>query len=137
MAQDCEREVIELHRFFERWFSGELPDTDEAFARFESVMGSDFEIISPSGKRMDRSELIDSLRGAHGRWSRDRIRGRIWIEDVNVRYIEGQNALVLYEEWQEIDGQTRGRLSSAVFSLADGAPNGVVWRHLHEVWLPE
>lgn len=137
MAEDCEREVVELHRFFEGWFSGDLPDSDEAFARFESAIGADFEIISPSGQRMDRAALIAALRTAHGRWIRDQIRGRIWIENVTVRHIEGYLALVLYEEWQEIDGRTRGRLSSAVFSRSDAAPNGVVWRHLHEVWLPD
>ena len=63
----CQLEVDELHHFFEQWFKGELPDTDEAFARLASVMAEEFEIISPVGKVMKRDDILDAVRAGHGR----------------------------------------------------------------------
>ena len=40
-------EIIELHRFFEKWFNGDLPDNDESFSRFSEVMALEFVIVSP------------------------------------------------------------------------------------------
>ena len=44
--------------------------------------------------------------------------------------------LLRYQEWQERDGRSTGRLSSAVFRDRHDAPNAVEWLHLHETWLP-
>ena len=78
--------------------------------------------------------MTEGLRGAHGRWGSKP--GRIWIERFRFHHRLGEAAVVTYEEWQEVDGETRGRLSTAVFGAREGRPNGVVWLHLHEVWLP-
>ena len=132
-----EREVVELHQFLEDWFNGVLPPNEQAFRRFADVMAPQFVLISPSGELADRQEVIDRLREAFGIWRRTSRPGRIWIENLRVRHQVGNQALVLYEEWQEIDGEPRGRLSTAVLQMAESAPNGVEWYPLHEVWLPE
>ena len=62
---------------------------------------------------------------------------RIWIENFEVRAVVGDVAVVSYEEWQEIAGQPRGRISSGVFRVRAGTPNGVEWLHLHETWLTD
>ena len=130
-------EVIDLHQFLEDWFNGVLPPTNQAFDRFDSVMAERFLLISPNGVRSERGELVDRLRDAHGIWRQNAQPGRIWIENIQVRHIVGSQAMVLYEEWQEIDGEARGRLSTVVFQRRDGTPNGVEWLHLHEVWMPD
>lgn len=137
MEQRCENEVVELHRFFQDWFNGVLPPTEEAFERFSSVMADEFVIISPNGELTERDELVERLRAAHGIWRRLSRPGRIWIENLRVRHRVGDQILVLYEEWQEMDGESRGRLSTALFRLRETAPNGVQWLHVHEVWLPD
>ena len=137
MDARCEKEVVELHRFFQDWFNGVLPPTEEAFRRFDSVMAERFMIISPEGVPAEREELVDRLRQAHGIWRQTGQPGRIWIENLRVRHQVGQQAMVLYEEWQEIEGESRGRLSTAVLQRRDHTPNGVEWLHVHEVWLPE
>ena len=43
----AEAEIVHLHRFFEAWMNGILPESDEGFARFTNVMDESFEIISP------------------------------------------------------------------------------------------
>lgn len=42
MKTQCETEIIELHQFFEDWFSGRLKNSDAAFRRFEGVMAEGF-----------------------------------------------------------------------------------------------
>lgn len=137
MDRRCQQEVRELHQFFEDWFNATLPPTEEAFRRFESVMADRFMIISPNGARTERDELVDRLREAHGIWRRNSQPGRIWIENLQVRHTVGSQAMVVYEEWQEIEGDARGRVSTAVFDSREGTPNGVEWLHVHEVWMPE
>ena len=62
---------------------------------------------------------------------------KIWIENLQVRHTVGSQAMVVYEEWQEIEGEARGRLSTAVLQRCEGTPNGLEWLHVHEVWLPD
>ena len=137
MEQRCNDEVVQLHQFFQDWFNGVLPPTDVAFGRFSSVMAEGFVIISPNGELTERDELLERLQAAHGIWREMSRPGRIWIENLQVRHQVGNQVLVHYEEWQEIEGESRGRLSTALFRRREGAPNGIEWLHVHEVWLPE
>ena len=135
MEEQCRQEVLELHQFFQDWFNGVLEPTDESFARFADVIDEDFVLISPSGRMTGRAPLVERLRGAHG--SAKESGSRIWIESYRLHRLAGDFAVVTYEEWQEgRDGEAGGRLSTAFFGRREGMPNGVVWLHLHEVWLP-
>ena len=131
MEKRCRDEVLELHRFFQDWFNAVLePD---GFSRFADVMADGFVIVTPEGRLRDLGELSDGLRRAHGAWKGE---GRIWIEDVRLHRVEGDVAVVTYEEWQDVRGEIKGRLSTALFRRREGIPNGVEWLHVHEVWLP-
>lgn len=133
-SEACRREIDELHRFFEDWFVGSLPATDEAFQRFEDVLASDFVIIGPGGLELERAAILDRVRGAHA--SRSGGEFSIWIENARVRECLVDRCLVTYEEWQRAGDEPRGRFSSVVFGVRADAPNGVEWRHVHETWLP-
>ena len=39
MIENCEGEVLELHRFFEEWLNGTVPITDEKLMREYQVIG--------------------------------------------------------------------------------------------------
>ena len=127
-----EREIVELHQFFEDWFTGRLPNDDAAFARFADTMAPDFHIVSPSGRLTARPDLLAGLRGAYNAWNA----GRIWIENVQVRAAYGDISIVTYEEWQSTGDGERGRLSTVVFRADANAVNGLLWLHVHETWLP-
>ena len=133
--QLCAREVENLHQFFHDWFVGDLPDTDDAFARLTGALAEDFHIISPSGNVTRRGDLLDNLRDAHGSGRESGV--KIWIRGFQVRLVEGEMAVVSYEEWQERGSRKTGRVSTAVLERDPDAPGGVVWRHLHETWLPQ
>ena len=130
----CRAEVVELHEFLEAWSNAELPDTDAAFARFADVLDASFVLIGPAGGQAGREPIVEAIRHAHGRW-RD-APGRIRVENLIVRQASPELVVATYEEWHDREGASRGRLSTVVFGPDDAAPNGLVWRHLHEVWLP-
>ena len=132
MIEACEKEIPELHEFFQEWFAGRLPANEDAFARFARAMGADFQMITPEGERIERGTLLDGLRKAHG----SQPDCLIWVEKVSSRQLAKDLCLVTYEEWQGSGDDARGRLSSALLRRAANAPRAVEWLHLHEVWLP-
>ena len=136
MKGRCEKEVIELHRFFEDWFMGRLDDSEQEFSRFENVMAEDFTMIPPEGAVTQRADLLAALRKAHGAHVGE---GSISIRVVNIqpRQLSDDHWLVTYEEWQTEGRVERGRISSALFGRRSGTPNDVEWLHVHETWLPE
>lgn len=131
MFEQCQREIGELHDFFEGWFTGALANTDEQFARFADVMAEGFAIISPSGALTERPALLSGLCAAYGRQPGV----RIWTQNHQLRHHIGDLALLTYEEWQTTAAGTTGRLSTVLFQAQTEAPNGVAWLHVHETWL--
>jgi hypothetical protein len=132
-ATDYQREIVELHQFFEAWFTGKLSQTETDYTRFAQVMATGFTMVSPDGVLLDRDPLLKSLYDAHNK-RRDT---RIWIKNVQLRQQHGDIFIVTYEEWQsEKDVQT-ARLSTVVFRQKSDAPNGLEWLLVHETWLPE
>lgn len=134
IEERCETEIVELHQFLEEWSNAELPDTNDAFARFGDVIAPSFVIIDPDGSVAAREPIVEAIRAAHGRW-RD-APGKIRIENYRLHHHGGGLALATYEEWHELPGGTVARLSSVLFGANDAAPNGLEWLHLHEVWVP-
>ena len=134
MENNCRTEVIDLHRFFETWFAGGVGRTQEEFARLSEVLSADFEIISPTGTRTAREDLLSSVWDAHG-VHRDRSFS-IRIDHLTCRPLADGICLATYNEWQTLDGDKTGRLSSALFRRSEIGPNGILWAHVHEVWLP-
>ena len=137
LGEDCAAEVRSLHAFFAEWFTGERPRTNEELARLEAALGADFELCGPDGHVADRSAVIDAVEAGHGAAADGGAPDRIDIEALEVRFERDPVCLVTYEEHQRTAGSWRGRRSSALFERSTDAPNGVVWRHLHETWLPE
>ncbi|MFB6286773.1 MAG: DUF4440 domain-containing protein [Candidatus Bipolaricaulia bacterium] len=134
MDERCQREIRELHRFFEAWFTGQLPNGDSEFSRLDEALAEGFQIITPDGRRVDKPELLQQVRSAHGAHSDDAF--DIEIRNIDVRHVLSPLCLLTYEEWQQhSQGAPTGRLSSVIFRDVEDAPNGVKWLHVHEVGL--
>lgn len=132
-AQPVSREIHELHQFFQEWFNGSLADSDEGFARFSDVLAPGFTIVAPDGVERGRDVILDTVRAGRG----SDVGARIWIEHVQIRHTLRETIVATYEEWRRSAGQTpKGRLSTVVFGRDESAPNGLVWLHVHETWLP-
>lgn len=127
----CVREIMELHDFFQAWFTGSLRNDSEQFRRFADVMDEAFTIIAPDGVLTELSWLTERLQKAYGHYAGI----RIWTENHRLLYRYGDLALCTYEEWQETPELTTVRLSSVLFQRDKQTPNGLRWIHVHETWL--
>lgn len=136
MKEQCEKEVIELHKFFEQWFKSEIENNDEVFARFEDALGEEFMLITPTGEISSREQIITQIRNGYGSRKTDEIPYRLWVQNIECRLMEGNLCLVIYEEWGEVAGDLNARLSSALFRNNDQSVNRVEWVHVHEVSIP-
>ena len=136
MEDRCEQEVRGFHAFLRDWLAGAVPRTAESFARFAGVMGDGLEVISPLGTVTGRDALVDEFESLHGQLAADADAFEIWVENFRCRWAEGNHAVVTYEEWHRRRGAESARLSTALFRRAEATPNGVMWLHVHETWLP-
>ena len=125
-------EIVELHAFFQEWLDGSLEESDAAFARLPNSLDPDFMLISPSGEAGTREELLRQLRAAHA----SRPNWRMWIGGAKLRVDSADLLVATYEEWHQSGETTTARISTAVFRHQVGAPNGLLWLHVHETWLP-
>ena len=121
-----EREVRELHAFFERWYTGTAEPSE--ISRLD-VLDPSFVMIAPDGRSLTADAVVSSITAAFGRRSM-----AIEIRNVSVNRDAGFGT---YEEWQTVEGAVTGRISTAVMAAAPDAPNGLRWIHLHETWLPD
>jgi hypothetical protein len=137
MENRCQKEIVELHQFFQNWFNGHLQPTEENFARVADVLNDEFVYIDPSGRMTEYAALIGRLWQA----ANTHPNFKIWIENFHLRRQEGNIALATYEEWQEnADGTTSVtsvRLSTVVFREKANTPNRLEWLHVHETWLEQ
>lgn len=132
MRESIEKEIRELHVFFEAWLGGVGAQTDAVFARVERALAADFRRIAPSGAVADRESQLAALRDAFGH----RPGLRIEIRNPVVRVVAPPLALATYEEWQWADDEPeRGRLSTVLFRREPGASEELAWVHVHETWL--
>lgn len=136
MKVQCEKEVIELHKFFEQWFKSEIENNDELFTRLEGALSEEFMLISPIGQVSSREQVITQIKNGYGSRKTDEIPYRLWVQNIECRLMEGNLCLVIYEEWGEVAGDLNARLSSALFRKTDQSVNGVEWVHVHEVSIP-
>ena len=128
MKPNWQKEIEELHIFFERWLSGSIEKSQENYARFESVMADSFQIIAPGGNLTKRAHLLDGLYTAHA--SRPEL--IIWIKNPGLSFEDSSIIIATYEEWQTFEKETTSRLSSVVFQKNSTAPNQLSWLHVHE-----
>lgn len=137
MTERCSREIVELHRFFEEWFNGRLPDDDASFSRLTAALADDFLMITPEARPVRRAELVKQLRSMNGYYQQDDKPSAIWIKDIEGEPLSDSLCLMRYREWQGNSDRSdgKGRLSSAIFKRWDEAPNGVQWLYLHETWI--
>ena len=120
-------EVVELHAVFEDWFCGNGPGELD---RVEAVLAPNFTMVPPSGLLVQRSELLTNLSKARGLQQI-----KIEIDHLVVIWQSENAVLAGYDEVQHHAAFTTHRRSTALLSRMDVAPNGLMWRHVHETWI--
>lgn len=128
---EWEREIVELHDFFQGWLRGEREPG--AFGRLDAALAEDFQMVVPSGRRLERRDVVSGLRGERGQFPSLEIR----IEEPTLRAAGDGWRLAVYRERQRTeDGETL-RVSTVLFREDPDGPNGLRWVHVHETWVDE
>lgn len=125
-------EVVRLHDFLGAWFRGELAE-DQFEQDFADTLHPEFENVQPAGVTLDRNNLLDSIRAAHG-VNQD---FRIVIE--TPRLLGSWPGLILFQYVEHQSGARASapqnwRLSTVLFEVHD---KQLIWRYLTEIGLPE
>lgn len=121
-----EQEIIDLHQFFQDYFTGVLPAED--ISHFDGVMAEDFTIVAADGRIADRKTIFNIIQASHNQ----RSDFKIWIEKVVLQQRVGDISIVTYEEWQQSAESTTSRTSTAIFKEDASLPNQLRWLHVHE-----
>ena len=61
----CRAEIAGLHEFFVEWFTGRADGPSPS--RLEDALAPEFEMVTPTGERVDREALADGIAESHGR----------------------------------------------------------------------
>ena len=134
LAQAVLQEVADLHAFFEAWLSGTAENTNTVFSRVESTLGEEFTMVSPSGQRLQRSDVIGWLRGTHGaRASQGSF--HIAIAEPEILLLRPPLVLLGYVEEQTLGDVVTRRQSTALFEISIEGGQRVRWLALHETWI--
>lgn len=126
LIQRAEREIIELHQFFEDYYLGEC--SVDSITRFSGVLSRRFLIVDSLSTITNRSQIIESVRKNYAK----RSNFRIWIKNVSLRYHHENLLIASYEEWQSFGDDTTIRYSTVVFLERSDMPNGLQWLHVRE-----
>ncbi|MBD8514048.1 DUF3291 domain-containing protein [Photobacterium sp. CAU 1568] len=126
----CKKEVDDLHDFLQQWFQGEISNTSENRELLSSRFDQFGELLSPDGLIEPFHCLENRFNSAHGKF----LNAKIWITGFTPVLLNNKDILVKYTEWRQIDGETNVRFTTALLSEKNKAPNGIVWKHIHETW---
>lgn len=127
-----------MHTFFVAWFKAEIENTDEAFQVAPASMADAFSLITPEGKMMERTLLLQALKDGYGSRNGPEVY-QIQCREVRILQTLDSTVLAAYEEWQTMGDTKTARLTSAWFRVVDSTKNhplGLQWLHVHETWLP-
>jgi hypothetical protein len=134
LARAVLQEVADLHAFFETWLSGEAENTNAVFSRVESSLGEEFTMVSPSGQRLQRSDVIGWLRGTHGARASQGL-FHIAIAEPEILLLRPPLVLLGYVEEQTMGDVVTRRQSTALFEVSIEDRRPVRWLALHETWI--
>ncbi len=124
---DWQREIDELHAFFEAYFLG----TEDSLDRFESVLADGFTIVGPDGAEGDRPATLQMVRDGHAHT--DSL--SITVSDHRLLARTDELIVATYVEHHQLRDRTNHRLATVVFHVDPAGPNGVRWLRVHETWL--
>ena len=127
-------EVEAVHAYLSAWFRGDVPHSDEDYAReWANRLAPGLINIQPSGGILSREELVEEIQKGYA----SNPEFRIEIREGELRGFDSEGGLALftYAEFQTGAKRTvpadNVRVSSVLFSLSDEAERPL-WLHIHE-----
>ena len=127
--ENIEKEITELHQFFESWYRGNIENSERSFSRLADVLAAEFALITPDGHVVERKQLLDLMRTEYA--TKPEI--KIWVENCQLRFSDQNVFVVIYEEHGIDKDRKQESLITAVFRKNQKQVNGLEWVHIHEV----
>lgn len=126
---DWRREIIDLHRFFEAYFLGQV----DSIERAASVFAPEFTFVGPHGQETNRQATLDQIQAGHAHTT------SVTITTSGHRLLHATDDLVIatYVEHHQLAASSNQRLSTVVFAVDPDTPNGVAWLRVHETWMDQ
>ena len=122
-----EREIVELHEFFEGYFLGTRSDLE----RVDAALAHDFTMAGPDGSLAGRAATLSAIRSGANTHQELRIlvtQSRLIAESAELVVAE-------YIETHELPSVDNHRRSTVTFRRDPEGPNGLRWVRVHETWL--
>jgi len=132
VSQSWEEEIRGLHSFFRAWYRGEVPNSDDVFARVSDYLAPEFALITSSGFVANREQVLGMLRSEHA--ARPDL--GMSVENLQLKLVSGEIVVATYEEHGTTSDGKRATLITAVLRKNLVLGNGLEWVHIHEVLLP-
>lgn len=133
LAACAGREVEARHDFFVDWFAGLAGEAD--LMRSRTAFDPGFVRIAPDGTVQDLDAVFSMLAARRGSVPAGALQIETEIETAVA--LPGDAVQLLYIERQRTPDGPTARRSSALFVADPTAPEGVVWRWLHETWVDQ
>jgi hypothetical protein len=128
---NIEKEITELHQFFESWYRGKIKNSEPGFSRLADVLAPEFALVTPDGHVVEREQLLDLMRAEYA--AKPEI--KIWIENYRLRFSDQNVYIAIYEEHGIDKNRERVSLITAVLRKNQQQVNGLEWVHIGEVHL--
>lgn len=128
MKTKVKKEVVNLHRFFQDWFSGKVENSQKLFnSNVRDHFDAAFEFVTKSGAHFNKTKTVAMLKNAYGYDPKFKIK----VSLKSLRKVEKYTYLVVFEERQIDEGKKNRRLSVAVIwhDRKRGTPK---WLHCQE-----
>jgi hypothetical protein len=134
VAREVIAEIERMHEFFVGWFNGAHPKEDALLEReLVAHIDAEFVIVQPGGVVSTLGTIAGAIGAAHG--TNDAF--RIQVRNVKVRWVHANVLCATYEEWQRnataSTPANNARIATVLFLRT---PDGLMWLHVHETWLP-
>lgn len=129
--QSLEKEIKDIHHFFQSWYNGKLKKTD--FHTFlDKRLSEHFSIIFPSARQQSKSDFLDMVFKDYA----DDESFKIEIHNVVIRPVSDAIFLANYEEWQYTDDAPIPQLKIKTTAMIKALSETFEWLAIHETKIP-
>lgn len=120
-------EIIELHEVFEMYFLGNSTD----LSRVEAALADDFTFVGADANTTDRAGTIAAITAGHAHTE------SLIIRTLDHKLVMETDEVLVAEYIEEhvLADRSNTRRSTVIFSTDSDAPNGLLWRRVHETWI--
>ncbi|KAJ7299219.1 hypothetical protein O6H91_Y272500 [Diphasiastrum complanatum] len=126
-------EIVEYYLLFEKWFRGEVENSEEIFQHLKHSLSTDSIVIHPWGVEESAHRRLEDVRSLYGSQSGKTF--AIWVDRIRFTTIGEHSWIANFDAWQRTETELCCRLTTAILQSQVDRPHGLQWLQIHETWL--